>query len=187
MELIFAALMIIAIPVSVIAVAVLAPLCLGLMAYDVYIGHRGDALDTAEDLRTRIAVERGIARAFVVAGGIFWSVAVFAGLMAFRESGIGVALLGAFYPLVAVLATLVIGWYFERFAAALLTLASVAVVAWGVIYQFEMGVWVIMTFTLVGPMATAAVLFWLARDSQKAFDLAVSLDPEWAVVPVRTR
>ena len=109
----------------------------------------------------------------MIAGGAFWSVAIFAGLYSFRESGWSAAVLGAFFPLVAVAATLVIGWYFERTTAALLVLASFAVVVWGVIYQCELGVWILMTVALIGPMLTAAMLFWLARRDQEAFELAL--------------
>jgi hypothetical protein len=86
--------------------------------------------------------------------------------------------MAALVPLVAIAATLIIGWYYERVAAALLVLASMGVVAWGVIYQFEIGVWGIMAVFLMGPMLTAATLFWLARRDQDALELALSLHPE---------
>jgi len=183
MSLILVAALVIAVPLGAIALAILAPTVLGAMAYDVASSGKSTSIDPT-DLKLRIAVERGVARAFVIAGGAFWSIAAFAGLLTFRQTGMGAALLAAFYPLVAVLVTLVIGWYFERAVSALLALASVAVVAWGVIFQFELGVWMIMTFTLIGPMMTASALFWLARRDQQAFELALSLHPE--LVPVRT-
>jgi len=179
MSLILVAALIIAVPVTVAAFVILTPLVLGAMAYDVTDQGTDRSIDPS-DLKVRIAVERGVARAFVIAGGAFWSIAAFAGLLAFRQSGVGAALLAAFYPLVAVLVTLAIGWYYERVVSALLALASLAVVVWGVIFQFELGVWMIMTFTLIGPMATAAVLFWLARRDELAFELAISLHPELA-------
>lgn len=181
MELVFAAVLIIGIPLALIALVVLTPLFLGAMAYDVSQARKSETRDPA-DIRTRVAVERGFARAFVVAGGVFWSIAAFTGLLAFQESGMAAALLAGFYPLVAVLATLAIGWYFERATAALLWLASIGVVVWGVIYQFEIGVWLIMAFTLIGPMVTAATLFWLARRDQEAYELAVARQPELAPI-----
>lgn len=184
MELIFPALMILAIPISAIAVAIMLPTVIGAMALDM-ADTRSGSTSHPERLRTRMTVERNIARAFVVAGGGFWTIAAFAGLYSYRDSGLAAALMAAFVPLVAVAATLIVGWYFERVASALLAFASLGVVAWGVIYQFEMGVWILMTLTLIGPMATAATLFWLARRSQVAFELAISLNPEWATVPVR--
>ncbi len=89
-------------------------------------------------------------------------------------------------PLAATIATLIVGWYYERVAAALLALASVAVVAYGVIYQFELGVWVIMGLFAVGPMLTASVLFWLARRDQEALELALSLQAEPAMAVAET-
>jgi len=183
MGLVFAAVLIIGIPLVAVALVVLAPVFFGAMAYDVRESRKSATANPA-DIQTRVAVERGVARAFVVAGGIFWSIAAFTGLLTFQDTGVGAALLAAFYPLVAVLATLAIGWYFERATAALLWLASIGVVVWGVIYQFELGVWMIMAFTLIGPMATAATLFWLARRDQEAYELAISSQPELATVEV---
>ncbi|MBE0417706.1 MAG: hypothetical protein IBX63_08065 [Coriobacteriia bacterium] len=160
------------------AVAIIAvPAIFGAMAYDL-ISSREISTAEVEDTRLRIAVERNVARGFVIAGGAFWSIASFAGLYVFRESGLQYALMAAFIPLVACAATLIIGWYYERVAAALLVLASMGVVAWGVIYQFELGVWAIMAVFLMGPMLTAATLFWLARRDQDALELALSLHPE---------
>lgn len=167
--------------VGVAALAVGIPLVAGLLAYDI-ADSRKHATVSSEHSVGRIAAERGVARAFVVAGGLFWSVAAFAGLYAFQETGMGSALMGAFIPLVAVLATLVIGWYYERVAAVLLAAASIAAVAWGVIYQFELGVWMIMVFALIGPMFTAAALFWMARRDQDAFERATATRPELAPV-----
>ncbi len=159
-------------------VAILAvPALFGAMAYDLVTSREVNAAEVA-DTRLRIAVERNVARGFVIAGGAFWSIASFAGLFVFSESGLANALMAAFIPLVALAATLIIGWYYERVAAFLLVLASMGVVAWGVIYQFEFGVWAIMGVFLMGPMLTAATLFWMARRDQDALELALSLHPE---------
>lgn len=179
MELILAAVLLIGGLISAVILAAGIPALVGLIAYDV-AKSRPVAVPAPKDTRLRIAAERGVARAFVIAGGIFWSAAIFAGLRSFSETGTLYAVLGAFFPLVAVLATLVIGWYYERVAAALLAAVSVAGVAWGVIYQFELGVWAIMVFALIGPMMTASVLFWLARREQEAFELALATYPEFA-------
>ncbi|MHB1342429.1 MAG: hypothetical protein ACYC77_10340 [Coriobacteriia bacterium] len=173
--------------VGVVALVVGIPLAFGIMAYDLIQARKNAPVKVAEketvrDAVTHIAVERGVARAFVMLGGIFWSIATFASMYSFRESGAGEAVLGAAVPLAAVLATLVLGWYYERFTAALLVIASFAVVAWGIIYQFEAGVWGIMTFALIGPMLTAAALFWLARREQDAYERATSLQPELSVL-----
>jgi hypothetical protein len=167
--------------VGVAALAVGIPLVAGLLAWDI-----ADSRKSAPAVRThssgRIAAERGVARGFVVAGGLFWSVASFAGLYSFQETGVGNALMGAFIPLAAVLATLVVGWYYERVTAALLAAASLIVVAWGVVYQFELGVWMIMVFALIGPMLTASALFWMARRDQDAYERATATRPELSPV-----
>ena len=38
-----------------------------------------------------------------------------------------------------------------------------------------------MTLALIGPMLTAAVLFWLARREQDAYELATAARPELAL------
>jgi hypothetical protein len=190
MSLFLAAVLIIGGLIAAVAVVIAVPVLFGLMAYDVRESRKNEvAVSTAaaavaghEATHTRIAVERGVARGFVLLGGLFWAVASFAGLYSFRESGVGNAVMAAFFPLVAVLVTLIVGWYYERITAVLLAGASLAVVAWGVIYQFEIGVWIIMTVALIGPMMTAAVLFWLARRDQEAYELATSTRPQLAPV-----
>lgn len=177
MSLVFAAVLIIVGLAGAVVAAVAVPALFGAMAYDL-ITSREITTTQVEDTRLRIAAERNVARGFVVAGGVFWSVASFAGLYSFQQSGLAYSLMAALIPLVACAATLIIGWYYERVAAALLVLASFGVVAWGVIYQFELGVWAIMTVFLMGPMLTAAALFWMARRDQDALELALALPPE---------
>lgn len=186
MSLTLAALLIIAGLAGAALLAVGVPAVIAAVVYDISQSRRAERTPavaaTTADVPMRIAVERGVARAFVIAGGIFWSVAIFAGLSTLQETGIGYVFLGAFFPMVAVLATLAVGWYFERAASALLAAASIAVVAWGVIFEFEAGVWAIMVFALIGPMMTAAVLFWLARRDQVAYELSLAAKPELAPV-----
>ena len=185
MSIILVAVLVIGGLVGAAAVIVGVPVLFGLAVYDLSESRkRGSSVATAPKgvSMERVSMERGFARAFVIAGGAFWSVAIFAGMHSFRQDGVAPALLGAFFPLVAVAATLVIGWYFERAASALLVLASFAVVAWGVIYQFELGVWILMTIALIGPMMTAAALFWTARRDQEAFELAMAAMPELAPI-----
>jgi len=131
----------------------------------------------------RMNMDRIFALAFVIAGGVFWTAASFAALYSYVRAGASVALLAAFYVFAATAATLVIGWFYERAAAALLVAASIAVVIWGAIASWELGVWILMGIFLVGPMLTAAVLFALAHREQEVVEhaLAGSLAP----VPVR--
>ena len=173
MSVILAAVLIIGGLVGAALIAVGVPALLGLMAYDM-LQNRSVTPVQADDAERRISLERGFARGFVIAGGMFWTVATFAGAYTFRQTGLPYALLAAFIPLVATIATLIVGWYFERATSALLVLATFAVVAWGVVAGFEFGVWAIVTFALIGPMMTAAVLFWLARRDQEAFELSLA-------------
>lgn len=173
MSLIIAAVLIVVSLVGAAVVAIGIPVLIGIVIHDL-TQSRTVTIATASDTSLRIAAERGVARAFVIAGGAFWSIAAFAGLSSFQQTGTSSALMAAFIPAAACAATLIIGWYYERATAALLALATVAVLAWGVIYQFELGVWMIMTFALIGPMLTASVLFWLARREQDAFELATA-------------
>lgn len=181
MELFFAAVLIIGGLIGAAVIVISIPMLIAAVVYDMNESRKNSPAVT-KDAPLRIAASRGVARAFVILGGLFWSVASFAGLYSFQNTGVGNALLGAFYPLAAVLATLIVGWYYERVTAALLALASVAVIAWGVIFQFETGVWMIMTFALIGPMMTAAVLFWTARREQDAFETATMTAPKLAPV-----
>lgn len=167
------------------------PALLGLMAYDVASNRNEPVVQTVpekerawlrskEDVEGRISLERTVARSFVILGGAFWGIAAFAGLYSYRQSGMAWSLLAAFVPFVATLATLILGWYYERITAVLLTLAAAGVVVWGVAYQFELGVWMLVTIALIGPMLTAATLFWMARREQEALETMLASSGELA-------
>lgn len=181
MSLILTAVLIIVGIVGAVVLLIGAPTLFGIMVYDT-VKTSKSLKSEHRDSTTVIAVERGVARAFVILGGAFWSIAAFAGLYNYQATGAQEALLAASIPLVACAATLIVGWYYERFTAAMLAIASFAVIAWGVVYGFEAGVWTLMTFALIGPMATAAVLFWMARREQEAYELAMATRPELAFV-----
>lgn len=140
-------------------------------------------LEGTEEVEHRIRLERGVARTFVILGGAFWGIATFAGWYWFKDRGMTSALMAASIPFVATLVTLIIGWYWERLTAALLVAASAAAVVWGVTHGFEAGVWALIVAALIGPMLTAAVLFWMARRDQKALELRLSLFPELQLAP----
>lgn len=110
----------------------------------------------------RMNLERFAARAFVLAGGIFWVVAGFAGPFFFDRVGVGAAISVAIYPFVAMLAILVVGWFYERLAGLLLLAGAAGVMVWGIIFGWETGMWMLMSVVLIAPIATAGVLFLLA-------------------------
>jgi hypothetical protein len=112
-------------------------------------------------------VERILARGFVLAGGVFWMLAAFTGPYVYEGISLASSLRMAAGPLLAAVMTLVIGWKYERLAALLLFAASSAVVVWGVLYAWEVGVWVIMSIVLIAPMLLSAALFTLAARSEE--------------------
>ena len=127
-----------------------------------------------ETHENRMNMDRLFARAFVIAGGLFWMTASFAALYNFVKAGASVALLAAFYVFAATGATLAVGWFYERSAAALLILGSAAVVVWGAVAGWELGVWILMALFLIAPMLTAAVLFTMARREQTVVEAALA-------------
>lgn len=183
MDLALATFLILAVIVSSVALAIGIPFALGMLAYDIVQSRKTSvvtaAAPSADTVESHIAIKRGVARAFVIVGAAFWSLAAFS---EYRIAGSGAseATLMALVPLAASLATLVIGWYWERVASALLATGALAALAAGVVYGFAPQVWAIVTFALIGPMATAAILFWAARSEQEAYERATSLSPQLA-------
>lgn len=170
-------------PLLTLVLMIAVPVLFGIMARDLYTARKKrlaavpseqELSEWSEAAQRRIQVERGVARAFVIAGGLFWAIAAFAGLYSYRQTGAASAFLAAAAPLGASALVLVIGWYWERIAAIVLAAASVGVVYWGVAAQFELGVWLLMTIVLIGPMMTAAVLFWMARTELKALEFRLA-------------
>ena len=178
-------------PILAVILVIAVPILLGVMLYDVIKDRRNTPAPVVtevtegwiESARRKIEIERGVARAFVILGGVFWGLAAFAGYYSYQETGVQAAFLAASIPLMAALVTLLVGWYSERTAALLLTAASVAVVYYGVVTQFEIGVWMLMTIALIGPMLTAAALFWAARRQLVALEFKLAqleLEPAYS-------
>lgn len=171
---------------AVFVVAVVA--VLGLVGYDVVRSREGAAERTQakaalrarqrtyEDDRTRISLERGIARAFVMIGGAFWGIAVVATLVTYHGDAMGTMALIALVPFILNVACLAVGWFLERTASVMLALISAGAVWWGLANAFEPGVWMLFIVLLIAPMLTASVLFWLARQGEAALELRLSLD-----------
>jgi hypothetical protein len=168
--------------VASVAVILGVPFLIGMITYDAIDSrkHETEKVLSAEETSSRIALQRGEARGFVIFGSVFWSVATFFDAYTMQSAGAGPAILAAFIPLGASLATLVIGWYWERLTAVALLVASFGVLAWGTVYGFAPETWAVLTLTLIGPMITASVLFWGARRQQEAYELATALRPQLA-------
>lgn len=115
--------------------------------------------------------ERLAARIFVAVGGVFWIAAVFGMDFGYRDKGVFSAAMSALIPLAVTVAALGIGWFFENLAAVLLFAGVVGGLAWGIIVGWEAGVWWLMSGVLLGPMAIAGLLFFLAARMQKICEL----------------
>ena len=111
--------------------------------------------------------ERTLARAIVIAGSSFWVIAAFAGHYLSRTVTLQSSILTATGPFLGTLATIVIGWRHERLASTLLFVAAAAMVVWGVIYGWEAGVWAVMSYAVIAPLAIAGTLFALAARAQE--------------------
>lgn len=126
----------------------------------------------------RMNVQRLLARAFVIAGGLIWTVMLFASETAAKYTDFTytleevVAAAGtAFLPFAIAVLVFVVGLFYEKLAALLLVIASIGVVAWGVIASWTGPLWVIMAIVLIGPMLLAALLFFLASRMQMVCSL----------------
>lgn len=111
--------------------------------------------------------ERLFARLFVGAGGLFWVAAVFGMDFGYRDKGVFESMQSALIPLAIVVVVLAIGWFFENLAAALLAAGAIGAVVWGVITNWESGVWFIMAAVLIAPMVISGALFFLAGRMQR--------------------
>lgn len=115
----------------------------------------------------RMAWQRLLARASVIAGGLFWIVAAFAAWYGFREASFVQSVGGAINPLLLTILVFVVGWRYERIASVLLAISAVGLVVWGVLSAWTSGLWTIMVATLIAPIVLASVLFYLASRMEK--------------------
>jgi hypothetical protein len=186
---IIAAVLMIAGPVGALVFAVVLVAAIGLMVWDVIASHEPKEAKSArvvspQDAEESISLKRGVARAFVILGGVFWGATAFAGLYWFQKTGMREALMAASVPLIGTVVTLLVGWYWERVASVMLFAASAVAVYWGVASRFEPGVWGLVAIAMIGPMLTASALFWLARREQEALELNLELHPELRPIAV---
>ncbi|MDT8433673.1 MAG: hypothetical protein RQ731_02805 [Anaerosomatales bacterium] len=121
----------------------------------------------------RMNVERLFARAFVVIGGLLWTVMLFASETAAKYTNftytfdeVVTAMGSALLPLAASVLVFVVGLFYEKLTALILVLGAAGVVVWGVIAGWAAPLWVVMGIALIGPMLLAALLFLLASRMQ---------------------
>ncbi len=114
-------------------------------------------------------MERIFARSFVIVGGLFWMFMLFAAqtqahyaLLIYTVADVERGLLYQLLPLTLTIAIFIIGMYYERVAALILAVGAVAVVVWGIIAGWELGLWLWMGVLIIAPMVVAGLLYWLA-------------------------
>jgi hypothetical protein len=116
----------------------------------------------------REVMERFIARGLVIGGGVFWAfLAMGTTMLGPYKTLIEASVKYTSLPLITAAVILAIGWRYERLAGILLFLAAIAVIAYGAIFAWEMGVWLFMAAVLIGPMAMSATMYVLAAHNEK--------------------
>lgn len=122
---------------------------------------------SAEVNLERKNTERIFARGFTILGGIFWIGAAFAGPYVYGgQTAINAFLGKAIYPLMFTVGVLALGWFYERLTALILALGALGTIAWGLIWgPWEPFVWGIMLSFFVAPTVVAAVLYYLAGNT----------------------
>ena len=111
--------------------------------------------------------ERTLARSIVIAGSSFWVIVALAGRYLSRTMTLEDSILVSIGPFLGTLVTLLIGWTHERLASMLLFVAGGAVSVWGLIYGWEPGLWIVMAYAVIGPLAIAGALFALAARAKE--------------------
>jgi hypothetical protein len=115
--------------------------------------------------------ERIAARVFVVMGGLIWVVLVAGSAVVYPS---GVALMDQYGPilvLVLAVAALLVGWFYENLASALLLAGAIATVVWGIVAGWEPGVWGLMALFLIAPEIISGVLFLAAASMQRVCEM----------------
>jgi len=118
----------------------------------------------------RMNIERLIARAFVIVGGLFWVVMYFGANtkqhyadLVYSAADIEKAIPSALLPLAVTIVVFVLGLFYERLTAVLLLALAAGIVGYGVIAQWDSaGLWMTILTLIVAPMLIAALLYWLA-------------------------
>ena len=128
----------------------------------------------------RMNVYRLAARYLVAFGGLFWAAVVLAGAMKMNSSSIfefkvvspnlNTALAYSVTWIVVAALVFVVGLFYERIAAALLAIAAIGSIVFGATMNWESGMWIIMLFFIILPVAVSAVMYVLAAREQSLCD-----------------
>jgi hypothetical protein len=111
-------------------------------------------------------VQRILARAMVLVGGLMWVFMPWGAEWSYRGSPLNQALAGAAIYAAALAVLFVIGMFYEYAASAVLAVGIVAVVVFGLVSGWETGVWAIGVFFFILPMIAASVLYYLMARMQ---------------------
>jgi hypothetical protein len=143
------------------------------------VGHNWGAEHMDFMLRTkdtgRVNVERVLARAFVVLGGLFWTLAFFGAntkasysYFVYTLPEVERAAMYALIPLAITVAVFVLGLFYERVAGLALLVIAGAMLIYGVVGHLgELVLWVTAVSVLVAPSAIAAILYLYAARTQE--------------------
>lgn len=107
-------------------------------------------------------VQRIFARGFVLLGGLIWIVGALFAPYGNRTVSLLVSGLNALVLIGVTAAVFLIGYFYERLAAALLIVASAITIVYGIVVGWESGVWMYMGTVLIAPMLISGLLFALA-------------------------
>jgi len=126
----------------------------------------------------RMNVQRFLARAFVVVGGLLWTIMLFASETAAKYTNftytfeeVAAAAGTAALPLAIAVLVFVVGWFYEKLAALLLLLAAIGVAVYGFTAAWTVAIWVLVGLVLIAPLLVAALLYLLASTMQTVCSL----------------
>jgi hypothetical protein len=117
-------------------------------------------------------VQRIVARAAVVFGGVIWGVAALASPYGNRTVSMLTSALNSFALIALTVVVFLLGMFYERLTGVLLLAGGVIVTVYGVVNGWESGEWLLMGAVLIGPMLLAGVLFLLAARMQNVCELS---------------
>lgn len=122
---------------------------------------------------SRMNTSRVIAR---IVAGLWIVLSAFAIIGSFMKIGYGAqtpteyAAMAAI-PLVIGLVIFALAFFYEVLAALIAWVVSAALLVWGLMGSWEPAQWVFMLVVVIGPMAIAGFLFFLASQTQKVCSL----------------
>jgi len=116
--------------------------------------------------------QRILARAFVLVGGLFWVFMSWGAAWAYQGAPLTEALGGALIYAAVIAVIFILGMFYEYLTALILLIGAGALVVYGIIGGWEVGVWATVFFFFILPMLIAALLYFLAARMQKICTLA---------------